>query len=45
MKPIHIKGYENYSITKDGRIFNTTDTNGKILDTPRELKSYPNKNH
>jgi hypothetical protein len=44
MKPIHIKGYENYSITKDGRIFNTTDTNGKILDTPRELKSYPNKN-
>ena len=44
MKPIHIKGYENYSITKDGRIFNTTDTRGKILDTPRELKSYPNKN-
>jgi hypothetical protein len=44
MKPIHIKGYENYSITKDGRIFNTTDTCGNILDTPRELKSYPNKN-
>jgi hypothetical protein len=44
MKPIHIKGYENYSITKDGRIFNTTDTRGNILDTPRELKSYPNKN-
>jgi hypothetical protein len=44
MKPINIKGYENYSITKDGRIFNTTDTRGNILDTPRELKSYPNKN-
>jgi hypothetical protein len=44
MKPIHIKGYENYSITKDGRLFNTTDTRGNILDTPRELKSYPNKN-
>jgi len=44
MKPIHIKGYEHYSITKDGRIFNTTDTRGSILDTPKELKSYPNKN-
>ena len=44
MKPIHIKGYENYSITKDGRLFNTTNSRGNILDIPRELKSYPNKN-
>lgn len=44
MKPIHIKGYENYLITKDGRLFNTIGKKGKILNQPKELKSYPNKN-
>jgi predicted lipase len=44
MKNINISGYEHYLISKDGRIFNTLNTRGNIIDTPKELKSYPNKN-
>lgn len=44
MKSINIPGYEHYLISKDGRLFNTINSRGNIMDTPKELKSHPNKN-
>jgi hypothetical protein len=43
IKPLPIKGLENYFVTKDGRVFNTTDTRQNILDNPVEIKTHRNK--
>jgi hypothetical protein len=44
MKNITLEGYEHYLISEDGKVYNTLSTQRKLLHTPNELKSYPNKN-
>ena len=43
IKPLPIKGFENYFVTKDGKVFNTTNSKQNILDTPVEIKVHQNK--
>jgi|LauGreDrversion4_2_1035121.scaffolds.fasta_scaffold475800_1 hypothetical protein len=43
IKPLPIKGFENYFVTKDGKVFNTINSKQNILDTPVEIKAHQNK--
>jgi hypothetical protein len=44
MKNLTYKGFEHYLIAENGKVYNTKSTRGVIMQTPKELKSYPNKN-
>jgi hypothetical protein len=44
MKNIKEIGYEHYVVDTDGNVYNTLSTQKVLLDKPRLLKSYPNKN-
>jgi len=43
VRPLTITEFEHYIITKDGRIFNTLNSKGNILDIPVEIKTHLNK--
>jgi|GEM_PF-3084830 len=44
MKNIQINGLEHYLISENGNVYNTLSTRKVILDKPKLLKSWPNKN-
>lgn len=43
IKPLPLKGFEHYFVTRDGRVFNTLNPHGNILDKPVEVKTHLNK--
>lgn len=44
MKQLIHKGYKHYLVSCDGKVYNTKSTRGILLNEPKELKSYANKN-
>lgn len=43
IKPLPLKGFEHYFVTRDGRVFNTLNPHGNILNNPVEVKTHLNK--